>query len=190
MISTKIGDVFSETSFYTVKDPAPGKSYVILENDLGIEVTLSEDYVKDLLQSADNHDKIQRMSKTKLAETFLEHSRMACTVNFIPKGDKKTKRDYNAEVTTKLLEIKRLKGALKDEAIKNLALNPILQVIPGTPRTMRGRHYGKLDDLGRVNFVDMDETMDRRKAYDTRLRKVDPRTIQWFIAGGTKYILK
>jgi len=60
----------------------------------------------------------------------------------------------------------------------------------GENRTMIGRHYGEMTDLGRVQFVDMEQSRDTSKDYDNRLRQVDPRTLQCLVVRNVKYILK
>ena len=62
--------------------------------------------------------------------------------------------------------------------------------LEGEERVMIGRHYGASDDFGRVHFVDMEVVKDASKDYDTRMRLVDPRTLQHLIVNNVKYNLK
>jgi len=62
--------------------------------------------------------------------------------------------------------------------------------LEGEERTMVGRHYGSQDEFGRIKFIDMDAKLDPAKDYDTRQRLVDPRTLNWLILKGVKYIVK
>ena len=55
---------------------------------------------------------------------------------------------------------------------------------------MVGRHYGAVDEFGRIHFVDMEIERDITKSYDNRMRLVDPRTIKYLIVNNVKYILK
>ena len=54
---------------------------------------------------------------------------------------------------------------------------------------MIGRHYGEVTEFGRIKFIDMEEEK-TPGTYDNRIRQVDPRTINWFIARGVKYEVK
>lgn len=55
---------------------------------------------------------------------------------------------------------------------------------------MIGRHYGNLNEFGRLSFIDMEEIKDSSKPYETRIRQVDPRNLLWLIVDGIKYIVK
>ena len=55
---------------------------------------------------------------------------------------------------------------------------------------MKGRHYGNIDDLGRIHFIDMEVEKGDNPDYDGRSRQVDPRTIQYLIVNNVKYTLK
>ena len=61
--------------------------------------------------------------------------------------------------------------------------------LKGEERTMVGRHYGTQDANGRVSFVDM-EVETKASGYDARMRLVDPRTLNYLIVGGVKYVVK
>jgi hypothetical protein len=47
-----------------------------------------------------------------------------------------------------------------------------------------------MNELGRVQFIDMEEEKTPGKDYDSRQRQVDPRSINWFISRGIKYTVK
>ena len=51
---------------------------------------------------------------------------------------------------------------------------------------MKGRHHGHVDELGRVHFVDMEI----KGPIASKMRQVDPRTIQFLIIDKVKYSLK
>ena len=48
---------------------------------------------------------------------------------------------------------------------------------------MKGRHNGEMNNLGRIGFIDMEDT----KGF---LKQVDPRTIEYVIVDDIKYTLK
>ena len=37
--------------------------------------------------------------------------------------------------------------------LRNLIENPVSKIIPGELRVMKGRHYGGMNDLGRIDFI-------------------------------------
>jgi hypothetical protein len=83
-------------------------------------------------------------------------------------------------------------GKMLSEAdYKKKAKEILASVIVGKERTMVGRHYGSVNEFGRVSFIDMEIEKDTTKAdYDSRTRQVDPRTINWMIIRGVKYKTK
>jgi hypothetical protein len=115
---------------------------------------------------------------------------MAMTVAYVTKATEKTKREFDLEKNAKIAEIQNASLKNASALLNDLMENPITKVIPGKLRVMKGRHYGNVDELGRVHFIDMEITKDASKDYDTRSRQVDPRTIQHLIINKVKYILK
>lgn len=181
----KKGSVLSETSFYVVKEIHVGK--VIVTDDAGREITIGDKYVEQVLASADSFSSEEKKSMTELAELFINSPRIAMTVAFMKKDTAKTKKAYEAEKAAKILEIQNAKVSQVEKLLNDLIENPITKVIPGELRVMKGRHYGELDDLGRVKFVDMELPSNDPSS---RIRQVDPRTIQYLIVNDVKYTLK
>ena len=124
---------------------------------------------------------------TELAELFIASPRVAITVAFMKKATDKTKKAYEAEKATKIAEIQNARVADVPALLNNLIENPITRIIPGDLRVMKGRHYGKVDELGRIQFIDMELPTNDAAG---RTRQVDPRTIQWVCVNGVKYSLK
>ncbi len=52
------------------------------------------------------------------------------------------------------------------------------------------RLTGIPDKFGRFQVVDLEETLDKTKSYDNRIKQVDQQTIQWVILKGVKYIVR
>jgi len=177
----KKGDVLSESQYYKVEKTS-GSKVQLLVGDQHIVVT--KDYVESFLSSADQFNEAEKMNKTKLAELFINSPRIALTVAFYKQDKKKTKKAYKEELVNKAEEVKEdfLKRGLA--AIEDALANPVSEVIPGELRVMRGRHYGEVDDMGRIKFVDMDIEG------ENNMRVVDPRTIQYLIVNNVKYVLK
>ncbi len=175
---TKKGEILSEQQFYIVEKVEGTTMHV--RDDSGQAITLSNQYAEACVSSANQFTSTVTLNKTEAASTFLGLSGTAVTVNF-NKQVKET--DVLAEImdahenTAPKLVAAAIKKALK-------------RGFEGEERTMVGRHYGQVNDLGRVQFIDMEEIKDPKKDYDTRLRLVDPRTINWFIGRGIKYVVK
>lgn len=174
----KKGEVLSETQFYSVVKVQGEK--VQLKNDTGTDIVVDSKYVETCLTSANQYKNEKTVNMTEAAAVFINSTNVAVTVNF----NKQVKEsDVVAEIMTAYegSTIKAMETAVK-KAVKS--------ALVGTERTMVGRHYGGLNELGRVQFTDMEADKTPGKDYDSRLRLVDPRTINWFISRGTKYNVK
>jgi len=179
----KHGTVLSEAQFYVVAKISGNE--VQLTTDSGENVIIGKDYVEGLLVSADQYSSEKVVNKTEAAQIFLAASNIAVTVNFNTKVDAKVAKDAikalypntGGKFASKADFDKKVNEAIKD-------------VVEGKERTMVGRHFGELNDLGRVNFIDMEVAKDKTKTYDNRQRQVDPRTINWMVIKGIKYLVK
>jgi len=189
----KAGSILSETSFFVVKKVNP--TSIDVTDDLGNDLNIGKPYVEAVLQSADIFNKEEKKTMTELADLFINSPRIAMTVAFFKKDVAKTKKAYEAEKQAAIEKVQSASLANATALLADLIDNPISKVIPGDLRVMKGRHYGFVDDLGRIHFFDMElpKEIKKNKAgedYDTRKREVDPRTIQYIIVGGTKFSLK
>jgi hypothetical protein len=187
-LSIEPGTILSENSFYVVKEVQQAK--IIVTDEFGHEITMGMPYVKEILTCADFFEKEEPKTMTELADLLVNSPRIAMTVAYITKADQKTKKDFDAEKNAKINEIQNASLKNASALLSDLIENPITRVIPGKLRVMKGRHYGNVDDLGRVHFIDMEIKRDPTKDYDTRSRQVDPRTIQFLIINKVKYTLK
>lgn len=174
----KKGEVLSEKQFYKVERVEPSK--VILKNDDGQEITVGAAYVEKCLNSAAQHNTEKFINKTEAAAKFLACSGTAITVNF-------NKQVKESDV---IKEIMDTYGSSSPKEFESALKKSVKGALQGVERTMVGRHTGELNDLGRVQFIDMEEEKTPGKDYDSRLRQVDPRGINWFITGGVKYTVK
>lgn len=182
------GSILSETSFYIVQEVQQDK--VIVKDEFDHKITLPKKYIEEITVCADHFETEEKKSMTELAEIFVNSPRIAMTVCFITKDTEKTKKDFEAEKLAKITEIQNASLKNAEALLSDLIEHPITRTIPGKERVMKGRHYGGVDDLGRVHFIDMEIKRDPTKDYDTRSRQVDPRTIQFLIVNKVKYILK
>lgn len=183
----KAGSILSESSFFVVKDI--NKDSVVVTDDYGNELTIGKPYVEKILNSADCFSSEENKTKTELAEIFINSPRIAMTVAFYKQDKVKTKKAFNAEVDAAVNKIQNAKVSEVEGLLRDLITNPILDYTPGELRVMKGRHYGEIDDLGRIAFIDMEE-QNTNSNFDTRKKLVDPRTIQYIIVNNVKYSLK
>lgn len=184
----KKGSILSETSFYVVEGFEGAAIVVVTDN--GQKVRISNQYVENVLSSADSFEKEEQKTMTELADLFIGSPRVAMTVAFFKKDTAKTKKVYEAEKSAVIERIQNAKISEVPALLNDLIENPLSKMIPGELRVMKGRHYGNVDELGRIQFTDMELTKEAGKDYDSRLRQVDPRTIQYIIVGDVKYSLK
>lgn len=181
----KVGSVLSESSFFVVKSIA--KDSITMIDDHANEITIGNEYVEKVLNSADLFESEEKKTMTELAELFINSPRIAMTVAFYKKDTNKTKKAYDAEKALAISKVRNAKVSEVEGLLNNLIDNPISKVIPGELRVMKGRHYGEIDELGRIKFTDMELP---KTSTDSRLRQVDPRTILFLIINNIKYNLK
>lgn len=183
------GQVLSEINYYKVESILPDGN-VSLVTDSGEKVTISPDYLDNYTNSGDVFEVEEQKTMTELSEIVIANARVAMTVAFYKKDQEKGKKAFDAEKKAKIEEIQSASLKTAADLLNDLIENPITRTIKGELRVIRGRHYGHVDNLGRIHFIDMDIELDKSKDYDVRKREIDPRTIQYVIVGGTKYILK
>lgn len=184
----KKGSILCEFAYSTVLEVGK-KETVIVDEASGKKISITNSYVEDLLCAADTYVTESPKNKTELADLFLSNTRIVMTVCFTTAEKKKTNKAYEAEKAAKIAEINRAGATAKAKLINDLIDNPILRVTPGELRVIKGRHYGQMNDLGRINFIDM-EADKGTGPHDGRLRQVDPRTIEYLIFNNIKYVLK
>lgn len=175
------GSILGESQYYKVEKIVGNK--IQLLPDGGESIIVDSKYVEKYLDSADQFNKEEKITKTQLADLFINNPRIVMTVAFYKASKVKSKKAYKAELMEQAESVGIQFLKLGSSAIEKALENPVLSYILGELRVMRGRHYGDVDDLGRMHFTDMDAT-------DARARQVDPRTIQYVIIDNIKYILK
>ena len=179
----KVGEVLSETQYYKVIKIKGNQ--VQLRTDDGSDIVVDAGYVDNCLTSSVQFDDTKKITRTEMAELFINSPRTALTVNF-------NRQVKEADVKKALHALYANKGGkiLSEADYKKKVNAEVKKAIQGEERTMVGRHYSKVDDFGRVSFVDMEAKRDESKSYDTRYRLVDPRTINWLVVDNVKYVVK
>lgn len=178
----KKGSILSEHSYFKVVDITP--TDVILKDENGIVSEIGKAYVEKVLTSADIFSKTENKTRTELADLVMKNPRVVMTVCYIKADQKKTKSQFEAEKRAKIDEISKASVKNLAKLLDDLIENPITNIIPGEVRTMKGRHYGQMNEFGRIMFIDMEETR------STGPKQIDPRTIQYIILDDVKYISK
>jgi hypothetical protein len=182
MTKVKVGDYYSRLSYGKVLNV--GTSELTIENEKGESWDIGKKIFENEFKTHNQFEETVKLTKTELANIFLSNARVILTVNF-------NKQVKEKDVVDQLVELYPNKGKIISEAdYKKKVKELVGSVVVGEERTMVGRHNGSVDEFGRVHFVDMEATKDSSKEYDTRMRLVDPRTINWLVVDGKKYELK
>jgi len=184
----KSGSILSESSFYVVNQVTANE--IVVTDDMGNSgIRISREYAEAILASADSFSKEEKKTKTELADILINSSRVAMTVCFVKADKEKPKRAFAAEKAAMIKKVQDAPTREVEGLLSELIENPISRIIPGEIRVMKGRHYGTIDDLGRIHFIDM-EVAKGSGEHDARLRQIDPRTIQYIIVNNVRYTLK
>lgn len=190
MNNLKKGEILSETAFYVVQNVTNEGNVEVLD-DSGIKITLGKGYVDSgILISADSFSSTEVKTATELSEIFLASPRIAMTVEYTKASKDKSKTQVKKEILEWTENVKSEFMTNGASAIEKYATMPVLPYTPGENRVMKGRHYGGVDNFGRVSFIDMEESKGFKPEYDARMRLVDPRTLKSLIVNGVKYTLK
>lgn len=174
----KVGDKLSETQFYIV-DKIVGNQ-VQLRPDKGETIVVDAGYAENFLTSASEFTTTQNITRTEAVELVRNHPFTAMTINY-------NKQAKEADI------VKEIQDAYDNSTPKEFSTKikaAVKKSANGEERTIVGRHYNTYDGFGRLSFIDMDIAQDASKSYDVRNRLVDPRTINWLILKGVKYVTK
>lgn len=174
----KPGDKLSETQYYSVEKIVGDK--IQLKNGLGQNIVVDNRYVEDCLTSGNQFDREEKITRTDLAKLFLENPNVAFTVSF-------NKQVKEADVVKEILDA--YEGSTP-KAIGDAVKKAVKKGLNGEERVLVGYHTGVQDDFGRVSAVDMNIAQEPGKSYNTALRLVDPRNLNYLILKGAKYTVK
>lgn len=172
----RVGSKFSRHSFGEVL--AIERDGIRIQNKNGLNWLISENIVENEFKFADVVDTEQSVNATDIAEKFINNKYIVMTVNFNKKIDSK-------QLESKILELYPNKNGilLSEQAFKTKVREHLSDLIRGEERTIVGYHKGHTDINGRMFFIDME-------AGDNQVRLVDPRTINWLVLDGVKYIVQ
>ena len=200
----QIGDVFSEESHYVVTEIT--KNYIKFNHlESGKEVKLSNEYVKNLLNTSDQYEKEIKVGKedkkdgTPGIRSIFESikSSEVFTVVFKKQGKAKTKKQLNEERAAQREEAialidkaKKAKESMAEAykiALEMIQNNPILDTIEGEDRVLRGFKLQFTSRDGKYRCMDMDI---KRTDKETGERLVNINTISVLVYNGVKYVVE
>lgn len=173
----KAGSKFSRHSFGEIVNIEA--STVTVVNEQGYKWSVTHDVVEKEFDFSDYVSETKKVSQTELSEILLENRATVMTVNFNKKVDEKA-------IVDKILELYPNKSGklLSESAFKEKVKESISELTRGEERTMIGYHRGSIDNNGRLSFTDMEVKDEHNR------RLVDPRTLNYIIVRGVKYIAK
>ena len=200
----EVGGIFSEESHYIVKEVK--KDSIVFEHlESSKTVSLSNEYVHNMLNTSDQYEKEVKVTKedkkdgTPGIRTIFESikSSEVFTVVFKKQDKAKTKKQFEAEKEeqrTKAIEIidkaKRQKKSMAvayKEALEFIQNNPVKDYIEGEDRVLRGYKMQFVSRDGKYKCMDMDI---ERTEKETGERLVNINTISQLIYNGVKYVVE
>lgn len=200
----EVGDIFSEESHYIVKELK--KDNIVFEHlESGKTVSLSNDYVCNMLNTSDQYETEVKVTKedkkdgTPGIRTIFENikSSEVFTVVFKKQDKPKTLKQIESERNTqrgeavaiidKAKKQKKSMAVAYEEALKYIQDNPIKDYIEGEDRVLRGYKMQFVSRDGRYKCMDMDI---KKTEKETEERLVNINTISCLIYNGVKYIVE
>lgn len=204
LVEIEVGDIFSEESHYIVKEVKSG-SVVFEHLESGKNVSLSNEYVHDMLNTSDQYEKEVKVTKedkkdgTVGIRTIFEgiKSSEVFTVVFKKQDKPKTKKQIESEreaqraeavaLIDKAKKNKKSMAVAYKEALEFIQNNPIKDYVDGEDRVLRGYKMQFVSRDGKYRCMDMDI---ERNDKETGERLVNINTISRLIYNGVKYIVE
>ena len=200
----QVGDIFSEESHYVVAKI--GKDSIEFRHlESGKTVKLSNEYVKNLLNTSDQFHKEVKVGKedkkdgTPGIRSIFESikSSEVFTVVFKKQGKAKTKKQLNEEkaaqrekaiaLIDKAKKSKKSMAEAYKTALEMIQNNPILDTIEGEDRVLRGFKLQFVSRDGKYRCMDMDI---KRTDKETGERLVNINTISVLVYNGVRYVVE
>jgi hypothetical protein len=172
----KIGDLLSETQYYTVVQGVHGGlsgQVISVRNERGFVFDVSPNIVEEGMQSAHQFDSTNYINQTAMALKLLELDNAVFEVGFNkqPKAE-----DINEAIESankgRIAPIADLKAAVK-------------AAYKGESRTLRGYKIGNEAHFGRIKVIDLEA----KSTKDSGIRLVDLRNVNYLIHKGVKYVV-
>lgn len=173
----QVGDHLSETQYYEVIQVHDGG--IRVKNERGFEFTIASGIVEEGIFSANQFTEAKEVTRTELIEIFSHVGDTVFTVNF---NKQPTAKAINEAIEStnkgKILPIKEMKKLIKD-------------AFDGEERTLVGYLISTETGFGRSMVIDLEaDTSKSTSEWDSRIRQVDHRTLNWLISKNVKYTVK
>lgn len=171
------GEFLSETQYYEVKSISPTDVTVI--NERGYEFTIGSGIVEEGIYSASQFKGTLEVTRTELIEIFSKVGDTVFTVCY--------NKQPSADAINDAIESANKGKIIPVADLKKLVKN----AYKGEIRTLIGYLISVETGFGRSLVIDLEA--DKSKStpeWDSRLRQVDHRTLNWLIHQNIKYIVK
>ncbi len=181
----KIGDKLSETQYYEVTEVNQANRTVLVKNERGFDFGIGFSIVEEGIYSADQWNEEVFLTRTELIKRFAECGDTVFTVNYHKQAEMKTINDAIESANKgKIIPIAELKKIVK-EAYK------------GEERTLTGYLISVETGFGRSLVIDLKADASKstpataeKAAWDSRIRQVDHRSLNFLIQKNIKYTVK
>jgi len=178
----KIGDRLSETQYYEVLDT---NTVIRVKNERGFEFGIGYAIVEEGIFSADQYNEEVFVTRTELIKRFAECGDTVFTVNYHKQAEMKDINDAIESANKgKILPIAEIKKLVKT-------------AYKGEERTLTGYLISVETGFGRSMVIDLKADASKstpataeKPAWDSRIRQVDHRTLNWLIQKNIKYTVK
>lgn len=180
----KVGDRLSETQYYEVLTIAPSGT-VEVKNERGFTFGIGYGIVEEGIFSADQFNEEVFLTRTELIKRFAECGDTVFTVNYHKQAEMKDINDAIESVNRgKILPIAEIKKLVKT-------------AYKGEERTLTGYLISVETGFGRSLVIDLKADASKstpataeKAAWDSRIRQVDHRSLNWLIQKNIKYTVK
>lgn len=172
-----VGQFLSETQYYKIVNIVG--PMVEVENERGFTFSINKNIIEEGIYTADQFTEEVKVSRTELINIFTNLGDTVFTVCFNKQPKPEDINDAIASANKgKIIPIAELQKIVK-EAYK------------GEERILTGYMINVETGFGRSTVIDLEA--DKSKStenWDSRLRQVDHRSLQWLIYKNKKYIVK
>lgn len=198
----KTGDIFSESSHYTLESKVNNNKFRLKHHQTGEHVVLDKYYILKLLQSADQFNETIKVTKEDKKDGTLGirsiweniHTKQVFTVCYKKQNKQLSDKIFiylrDEQIRNALKAIEKAqnskKGVLEESKKQLIELqnNPVLPILEGSERVLRGYKIQFHSRDGKYDCVDMDLTT------EDKIRPVNINTIQWLIFDNVKYVVE
>ena len=196
----EVGDIFSEESHYIVKEVK--KDSVVFEHlESGKTVSLSNEYVHNMLNTSDQYEREVKVTKedkkngTPGIRTIFESIKSSEVFTVVFKKQFEAEREAQREaqrveaiaLIDKAKKQKKSMAVAYKEALEFIQNNPVKDYIEGEDRVLRGYKMQFVSRDGKYKCMDMDI---ERTEKETGERLVNINTISQLIYNGVKYVVE